>query len=52
MKRITKAVFGSGRPFGLNLHCRLAFAENGLDCAKEYLIPENLNGASIDETHN
>jgi hypothetical protein len=28
MKKITKAVFGYGRPFGLNLLSRLAFAEN------------------------
>jgi hypothetical protein len=40
MKRITKAVFGYGRPYGLNLLRRLAFAENGLCCATKYLVPE------------
>ncbi len=31
MKRVTKAIFGSGRPlFGLNLHHRLACTENSL----------------------
>ncbi len=28
MKKITKAVFGFCRPYGLNLLCRLACAEN------------------------
>jgi len=28
MKKITKAVFGSGRPGGLNLLRRLAYTEN------------------------
>ncbi|GEM_PF-3966069 len=37
MKKITKAVFGSGRPYGLNLLCRLASAENGLCCITEFL---------------
>jgi len=36
MKKITKAVFGYGRPYGLNLLRRLASAENGPYCTTEY----------------
>jgi hypothetical protein len=44
MKKITKAVFGSGRPsrtMGLTSAVRiLACAENGLCCATEFLASE------------
>jgi len=51
MKRIKKVVFGYGRPCRLNLQGRLAFAENGLCCTADNLVPENLNGALTSETH-
>jgi len=51
MKKITKAVFGSGRPCGLNQLCRLACAEDGLGCVTKFLAVENSNGVPINETH-
>lgn len=36
-QKITKAVFGHGHPSGLNLRCKLAFAETSLCYVSEFM---------------
>jgi len=39
-QKITNAVFGYGHPSGLNLRCKLAFAETSLCCVSEFMSHE------------
>jgi hypothetical protein len=39
-QKITKAVFGCGRPCGLNLQCKLAYAENSPCRVSEFVSHE------------
>jgi len=36
-QKVTKAVFGYDHPSGLNLRCKLAFAETSLCCVSEFM---------------